>query len=543
MNIMNGQPLGQYTPVMNYQQPATPGMWQSGVSHQQSFSQMNVQTHSAQKPIPPRGPRAQKPPSLLPQHQPAHTHITAPKHSTSRPTSVATPTASESFFCDPCDKEFTQKSAYDAHMNSHEMCQYEGCTFSASKKVVVAHYHSTHGTYSGSGFKMIDVEGQRFRVLLGTDPSEVEQWRLDRRKKFPSKENVKDKLTNLSRLKEAGGVLSRQQKMANKRARGEDGALDLEDSENSAARIEDEVNGDDTDINAKSKTIQSAVNSGRKSLKYCTFFANGRCKDGDQCKFNHDFEPKICQYFLKGHCKRGSKCSYMHDRELQKQHREERRDAKRPATAANDKSHSKEASPNTHDTVDGISKLDGGEDICNQNGHDLETSTALNEDAQPKETKDTPTSLSSPSAASSESGTAMRLTTPSPHAKANDLGRDADAVLSAGSRQNASIDNKHRSTKRPHGDVRSREVDEKEIERSKRAKAQRTGQLYLPPPLQGGQRGTLLKNLLTNEIHKEENFILQCFRYMIQNQFLQQVGGTGPLNVDGEAGDGVEDLT
>lgn len=37
---------------------------------------------------------------------------------------------------------------------------------------------------------MIDVEGQKFRVLLGTCPEEVEQWRAARRKLWPTNANI-----------------------------------------------------------------------------------------------------------------------------------------------------------------------------------------------------------------------------------------------------------------------------------------------------------------------------------------------------------------
>ena len=69
-------------------------------------------------------------------------------------------------------------------------CRFEGCTFRASRRVVIAHFHAAHGKFAGSGFKSIAVEGQRFRVLLGTDPREVEQWRAERRKRWPSAANV-----------------------------------------------------------------------------------------------------------------------------------------------------------------------------------------------------------------------------------------------------------------------------------------------------------------------------------------------------------------
>lgn len=37
--------------------------------------------------------------------------------------------------------------------------------------------------------QMIDVEGTKFRVLLGTSPEEVEIWRAERRKRWPTDAN------------------------------------------------------------------------------------------------------------------------------------------------------------------------------------------------------------------------------------------------------------------------------------------------------------------------------------------------------------------
>jgi hypothetical protein len=38
-------------------------------------------------------------------------------------------------YCESCDKEFAQLSAYQTHLNTHEPCSHPGCTFSGSKKV------------------------------------------------------------------------------------------------------------------------------------------------------------------------------------------------------------------------------------------------------------------------------------------------------------------------------------------------------------------------------------------------------------------------
>lgn len=46
---------------------------------------------------------------------------------------------------------------------------------------------------------MIDVEGTKFRVLLGTSPEEVEIWRAERRKRWPTDANMA-RLVGRSRL-------------------------------------------------------------------------------------------------------------------------------------------------------------------------------------------------------------------------------------------------------------------------------------------------------------------------------------------------------
>eukprot|EP00633_Aureoumbra_lagunensis_P004303 CAMPEP_0197316186 /NCGR_PEP_ID=MMETSP0891-20130614/41560_1 /TAXON_ID=44058 ORGANISM="Aureoumbra lagunensis, Strain CCMP1510" /NCGR_SAMPLE_ID=MMETSP0891 /ASSEMBLY_ACC=CAM_ASM_000534 /LENGTH=176 /DNA_ID=CAMNT_0042805549 /DNA_START=1 /DNA_END=528 /DNA_ORIENTATION=+ len=78
--------------------------------------------------------------------------------------------------CEPCDKVFRLRGQYDAHMTTHERCSFEGCEFSACKRVLQAHFETAHGQYQGTGLKIIEIEGQKFQVLLGTDPEEVTKW-------------------------------------------------------------------------------------------------------------------------------------------------------------------------------------------------------------------------------------------------------------------------------------------------------------------------------------------------------------------------------
>jgi hypothetical protein len=128
------------------------------------------------------------------QHQQQHHHQLQPTE------------PQQEYYCEPCDKSFRKGFDYHAHCKTHEKCTEEGCNFYASKKVVVAHYHSAHGEYSGSGYKVIDVEGQRFNLLLGYSPKEIEEWKLERRKHFPSAMKVKQKRNQEALLDESGGI-------------------------------------------------------------------------------------------------------------------------------------------------------------------------------------------------------------------------------------------------------------------------------------------------------------------------------------------------
>ncbi|CAL4949172.1 unnamed protein product [Urochloa decumbens] len=53
-----------------------------------------------------------------------------------------------------------------------------------------------------------------------------------------------------------------------------------------------------------------------KPKKPCRFYDNGKCQQGDKCKFSHDFTPstksKPCKHFACGSCLKGDDCPYDH---------------------------------------------------------------------------------------------------------------------------------------------------------------------------------------------------------------------------------------
>ena len=210
------------------------------------------------------------------------------------------------FYCEPCDKEFSRESAFTSHKATHEKCRHPGCLFEASKQAICAHYHITHGRLSGSGFQEIEVEGQRFRVLLGTSPSEIQEWRADRRKKFPTKERVAEKKKHLEEVIAAGGVPAlssvKKRKLNNNNT----------NNDHKRTKFQKEYSNK-SDIN--NKPINELVTQRTNELSSTTIATEGVVSEKSTEKRKRD-----CLHYLKtGRCKYNEKCSYLHDSEKRAQ--------------------------------------------------------------------------------------------------------------------------------------------------------------------------------------------------------------------------------
>ena len=89
-------------------------------------------------PLPPSMPQYPAPPAI---YQPVYAGIQPPadhgKASPSVPTSISVDEVVR--YCEPCDKEFTTKASYDAHIASHEKCRHPGCEFHGTKVSTALH--------------------------------------------------------------------------------------------------------------------------------------------------------------------------------------------------------------------------------------------------------------------------------------------------------------------------------------------------------------------------------------------------------------------
>lgn len=80
--------------------------------------------------------------------------------------------------CDSCDRNFQHTLAYERHMKEHIVCNIDGCTFTAHEKIVAVHVKTQHAT------------GLYYKICNMSTPEDIKRWKEERRKYYPSKENI-----------------------------------------------------------------------------------------------------------------------------------------------------------------------------------------------------------------------------------------------------------------------------------------------------------------------------------------------------------------
>lgn len=227
--------------------------------------------------------------------------------------------------CENCDKSFTMESQFDAHVKTHVSCHAPECDFSASKRVVGAHFQTAHGQFAGSGLKEIDIEGQKFMVLVGNSPEDIAAWRAERRKKWPSvaKQSNENQQEPVVETK----VPSKKRKLSSATLDNggdedlEDGEIDEEEPKANGQQSGDQCETGQADQAEPSAASEPAPVDGsepspkrQKRVWLCKNFLRNQCRFGDECKFSHDRKDVLCRSMLqKGKCSKGDACLYSHD--------------------------------------------------------------------------------------------------------------------------------------------------------------------------------------------------------------------------------------
>lgn len=221
--------------------------------------------------------------------------------------STLSKSTTQQWSCDACDVFLDSQRALDAHLQSHQTCT--ACSFSASPKVVKAHYEAVHGKFSGSGFKsvIVSVPGcpvQRFRICVGNRPEDIREWIAERKRRFPRRQNGKGKdggdassgkteksenKTGLSALLGGYGSSSSSDEDSEDEQQKEPQPRNLLSESITVTTTENttECNGTDSPETMPRPETEEKPPSYR--TRPCHYFVrNGSCRNGDNCMFLHE---------------------------------------------------------------------------------------------------------------------------------------------------------------------------------------------------------------------------------------------------------------
>lgn len=196
------------------------------------------------------------------------------------------------------------ESALKAHCDAHIKCA--KCDFTASRKLVNAHFSSVHGKFSGGGFKSVSIavpgcRVQRFRICVGNSPDDIKKWIQERKKKFPRK---------VKKEKDNDGVTEKETEALSSLLDGYGSSSSDEDSskrpvaENRLERIhtpnEMLIKPDCVERPPTAETVKhgdaGTSPAGIFRTRVCRYFMrNGTCRNGDKCTFSHTIPEGISQ--------------------------------------------------------------------------------------------------------------------------------------------------------------------------------------------------------------------------------------------------------
>ncbi|XP_077303005.1 nuclear FMR1 interacting protein 1 [Arctopsyche grandis] len=115
-----------------------------------------------------------------PRTKPAHFQNTNPYNFQNQSMSNQTGRVQDNFehFCETCDRGFKTSQLLDSHISEHQKCGIDGCKFIAHPKVVTNHIQMQHSTGLYNKLKNLET------------PDDIAKWIKERKKNYPSKENI-----------------------------------------------------------------------------------------------------------------------------------------------------------------------------------------------------------------------------------------------------------------------------------------------------------------------------------------------------------------
>ncbi|CAK1603115.1 unnamed protein product [Parnassius mnemosyne] len=96
------------------------------------------------------------------------------------------------FWCETCDKGFQTLLLLNNHKLQHEKCNIDGCQFVAHPKIITKHIQMQHST------------GLYEKIAKLNNPEEIQKWREERKRKYPTKQNQEKKAAEVKEKVERG---------------------------------------------------------------------------------------------------------------------------------------------------------------------------------------------------------------------------------------------------------------------------------------------------------------------------------------------------
>ncbi|ORX86563.1 hypothetical protein K493DRAFT_360119 [Basidiobolus meristosporus CBS 931.73] len=188
---------------------------------------------------------------------------------------------------------FQKDFQYQKHVKTHQTCK--ECGFAACKPVLLTHKEVVHGIKKPNSKG--DLGYKPLAISLDT-PEEIAKWIEQRKKRYPTDENIRQKQLEEQNKRERGEPVATKNKRPNqvdKQPRKKAKSEDAEQTNDPLNLIADYGNSDEgessnEDMDPEKDAISSKTNptsTNSKSTRKCKYFLRGKCRHGDKCKFQH----------------------------------------------------------------------------------------------------------------------------------------------------------------------------------------------------------------------------------------------------------------
>jgi len=126
---------------------------------------------------------------------------------------LAEESVSQGTWCDVCEKGFPNQGLLDEHESEHATCGIDGCNYTAHQDVLEKHIMHQH------------LSGLYNKIPQGNSPEEIEKWKQERRKNFPTRDKIVAKDAEIAEKRARGEVM----RLKRNKERAEQEAKDKED--------------------------------------------------------------------------------------------------------------------------------------------------------------------------------------------------------------------------------------------------------------------------------------------------------------------------